>query len=138
MEFDAVAVRVGHPGLVALVAAELDVAHVHAALPQGGDSGLDVVHFQADVAVGLTLGLVAQFAFEEFDEVPPAHVEIDAHAAPVPVELKGLREAQLVPVECQGAVQVGDGEAGVRQIGDHVVLLIRLRWSMAVWAQCCR
>lgn len=119
VQFDAVAVRVGNPGLPGLVHAQFGVRDLHPLRPQVLDDLRDVLHFQADVAVTLLFGARGQVALEELQEVPRAGLEIDPVArAVVALELEGEGEPEFPAVEGQRAVQIGDDEAGVCESGD--------------------
>ena len=92
MEFDAVAVRVGDPGLPALVFAELRVADLHPRRAKPRDHARQVVDLEAEVAEGLPavprfvhaleqLDILASQGLpgEQFNWVHAQHADISFH-----------------------------------------------------------
>jgi len=115
MQLNLVAVRVGEPGLPALVGAEGDVGDLHAAGAKLGDGGVEVFDLEADVLVGLIGGGVGDVTPEELDEAAPAEVEVDSEAFSAIVDkVKGGSEPQLVAVEGEGSIEVANDKTSVR------------------------
>jgi hypothetical protein len=104
VQFDRVAVGVLDPGLPTVVAGQQNAADLDALGLEVGDGFVEIVHFEAQVAVGLPLGPRTDLALEDLDERAAADVNIYTGAfALVVAEIKRGREAEFVAVKRDGA-----------------------------------